>query len=862
MRKYVPARRLSVCVPALRDKIPKEAVPIDPKQQRHISTDGVKTPQNAAETPKPKKKRFSIVKFLLQLIGCLLCVGVMACSVGAVLLSMYVVQVTADDGETLDLDNMKSKQNSIILDTNGEEYDSLTRDENRIWCALGDMPENLQHAVVAVEDKDFYTNKLGFNFKRTVAAALNEFTGQKLLGSKQGASTIEQQLIKNLTKDDEQDAMRKIREIFRAIGICNKYSKETILEGYLNTIPLTGTICGMQAGAKEYFGKDVSELTLAECATLASITKNPTRYNPYTNPQILIARRNHVLALMRNQGYITAEECEAAQNETVRLVESKAAVENSTRTSNNSWYTDAVYAQLKKDFMEKKGLSESEAMDMIFNGGLRVYSNVDPKVQTAVEQMMYNEDDENFPALWIDEEVESWIPLGTEITYDEEGMPVNPPGDHENEAIFGKDDVPVYSDEANNVFKTGKDDTGEYICFYRKTRTQGSCAVLDYNGNIVAVGGGVGEKTVDLGTNRATLPHQTGSTMKPVASYCLALDNKIINYSMPLQDSPIYSKESKQVLDTDRVRALGLPNDRFAAVNLARDDVWREWPTNYHGPGTGKTMLIYDALRQSYNTIAVLVGSMVGEEYMYNFAHDTLGFSYLNTEGDMSLAPLVLGSHSYGVTAVELAGAYAIFNDGTFTTPHYYEIVEDYQGNIVLDNTQFISKTQAIKPETARIMNRMLTNVLKPTGTANGMAPDGEMEAAAKTGTTSDFKDYTFAGMTPYYVTAIWWGYDKPHNMYEHPSGLGKNAKPIQRAWKALMEEVQADLPYKEFYNTENVVEKNFDPATGALVTSGGAVGYYTEDNLPSNDYAYSEEDQYAQAAADAAQAALAAAGG
>ena len=119
MRNYVPARRLSVCVPALRDKIPKEAVPIDPKQQRHISTEGMKTSQNADGTPKPKKKRFSIVKFILQFIGCLLCVGVMACSVGAVLLSMYVVQVTADDGETLDLDNMKSKQTSIILNAYG-----------------------------------------------------------------------------------------------------------------------------------------------------------------------------------------------------------------------------------------------------------------------------------------------------------------------------------------------------------------------------------------------------------------------------------------------------------------------------------------------------------------------------------------------------------------------------------------------------------------------------------------------------------------------------------------------------------------------------------------------------------------------
>lgn len=809
------------------------------------------------EKPKRKKKRFSIVGLILQLIGCVLCLGIMACSVGAVFLSMYVVQVTADDGETLDLDNQKSKQTTIIYDINWEEYDTLARDENRIWATLSDMPENLQHAVVAVEDKDFYTNKLGVNVKRTIAAALNEFTGRRLLGSQQGASTIEQQLIKNLTKDNDVDMMRKVREIFRAIGVAGKYSKETVLEAYLNTIPLTGTICGMQAGAKEYFGKDVGELTLAECATLASITKNPTRYNPYTNPQILIARRNHVLALMRNQGYISAEECEAAQNETVVLVESKSAVENATRTSSNSWYTDAVYAQLKKDFMEKKGMSESEAVDMIFNGGLRVFTNVDPKIQSAVEEMMYNENDENFPALWIEEEVESWIPVGTEITYNEDGMPINPPGDHENESIFLNTDVPIYKDEAKTEFKTGKDETGEYICFYRETRTQGSCAVLDYNGNILAIGGGVGEKTVDLGTNRATLPHQTGSTMKPIASYCLALDNKIINYSMPLQDSPIYSKESKQVLDTDRVRALGLPNDRYAAVNLARDDVWREWPTNYTGPGTGKTMLIYDALRQSYNTIAVLVGSMVGEEYMFNFAHDTLGLSYLSAENDMSLAPLVLGSQSYGVTAVELAGAYAIFNDGTYTTPHYYETVEDYQGNVVLDNTQYISKTQAIRPETARIMNRMLKNVFTSPGTANGMAPDGEMEAVAKTGTTSDYKDYTFAALTPYYVTAIWWGYDKPHNMYEHSSRLGRNAKPIQYAWKALMEEVQADLPYKEFYDTETVVQRNFDPATGALVTSGGAVGYYTEDNLPSNDYAFTDEDIYAQAAADAAQQAL-----
>lgn len=776
----------------------------------------------------------------------------MAGSVGAVLLSIYVVQVTADDAETLDLDNQKTKQTAIIYDRYGNEYASLSKDENRIWRSLVDMPDNLKNAVVAVEDKDFYTNHLGINVKRTIAAALNEFTDQKLLGSQQGASTLEQQLIKNLTQDKDVDIMRKVREIFRAIGICNRYSKETILEAYMNTIPLTGRICGMEAGALEYFGKHVEDLTLAECAALASITKNPTRYNPYTNPQILIARRNHVLALMRNQGYITAEECAAAQNETITLQESKSAVENATRTSSNSYYTDAVYAQLKQDLMQYKGMTESEATDAIFNDGLRIYTNLDPEVQAAVEQIMYNEDDKYFPALWIDEEVESWIPVGAEITYDEDGLPLNPPGDHENEAIFRSDDTPVYTDEAKTTLKTGKDETGEYICFYRRTRTQASCAMLDYNGNIIAIGGGLGEKKVDLGTNRATIYHQTGSTMKPIASYCLALDYKLITYSTALADSPLYSAASKKVLKSEYSHM-----DPYSQQALSRDDIWRDWPENYNGMGgQGALMCIYDALRQSFNTIAVQVGSMVGEQNMFNFAHDTLGLSYLNEQSDMALAPLVLGSQSYGVTAVQLAGAYAIFNEGKFTTPHYYEVVEDYLGNTYFDNTQHISTIQAIKPETAVIMNKMLQNVLKPGGTANGKAPAGDMPAAAKTGTTTDYKDYTFVGMTPYYVTALWWGYDKPHNMYDHPSKQGRNGGPMQLAWKELMETVQADLAYKDFYQDEDVIERTFDPATGRLTNGGGTVGYYTEDNLPYVSDGLTDEEAYAQAALDAANAA------
>ena len=152
---------------------------------------------------------------------------------------------------------------------------------------------------------------------------------------------------------------------------------------------------------------------------------------------------------------------------------------------------------------------------------------------------------------------------------------------------------------------------------------------------------------------------------------------------------------------------------------------------------------------------------------------------------------------------------------------------------MILDNNKYINTTQAISADTAYIMNRMMWNVLHSSkGTAYGKGPDGEMDSVAKTGTTSNYKDYTFAGLTPYYVTAIWWGCDRPTEM-DTLGKAGKNASPIQYAWKYLMEDLQADLPVKEFAKGENVVEKRFDTSTGAIVSGGGAVGYYTEDNLP-----------------------------
>lgn len=850
---------------------PKEAVPIEPNQQRHISTDGVKTTTGATGQPgapapknkkKPKKRR-SIIGMIFSFIGCMLCLCIMAASVGGVLLSMYIVQVTADDAETLDLDNQKNRQTSIIYDINGNEYASLSRNENRIWRELSAMPENLQNAVIAIEDKNFRTEP-GINLKGTIGAALNAFTGNRIWGTNRGASTLEQQLIKNLTGDNEQDNMRKVREIFRALGLDNKYSKETILEAYLNTIPLTGIIHGMEAGSIEYFGKHVEDLTLAECATLASITKNPTKYNPATNPEELIKRRNHVLYEMYTQGYITETEFNAAKAETVTLTEKTSTTENATRSSSNSWFTDALYTQLLSQLQEDLNYTADEAKELIFSGGLRIYSTVDPTVQAGVEKTMYNEDD-LIPALWHEEPVclrdypadsSSW----DEVQYDEAtGLPITKGG----YAVYGQEAIPVYADEEGTTLKMGTstdpdypNDTTVYLCVYEKVRTQAAMAIVDYSGNILGIGGGIGEKKYDLGFNRATSPHQIGSTMKPIGAYALALDYKLINYSSQILDSPYYSAEDKKVLKDQYIGVMS----PFSEAAQSRSDVWRAWPTNYGGAGgQGNPMLVYDALQQSYNTVAVWVGDMVGVDYLYNFVHDTLECSYINAENDMDLGPLVLGSQSSGLTVVQLAGAYTMFNTGTFTTPHYYTEITDYQGNMILDNNKYINTTQAISADTAYIMNRMMWNVLHSRkGTAYGKAPDGEMDSVAKTGTTSNYKDYTFAGLTPYYVTAIWWGCDRPTEM-DTLGKAGRNASPIQYAWKALMENLQADLPVKEFAKGENVVEKHFDTSTGAIISNGGSVGYYTEDNLPDNSYTVSEDDPYAalaQAAADAAAAA------
>lgn len=737
----------------------------------------------------------------------------MLCSVAAVGLSLYVVNVTADDAQTLDLTNLKLAQTTKIMAQNHdtgewEEYASLHYTNNREWADLSEIESSpyLKWAYICTEDKDFYSHP-GISFTRTVAAAINELSGHMLFGNRQGASTLEQQLIKNITGDDDQDIMRKVREIFRAIGLDNRYDKDTILEAYLNTISLTGTTAGVKAGAIQYFGKsDLSQLTPAECASIAAITKNPSKYNPYKNPEAHLARRNVMLKNMYEQGKLTEQEYNDAINSPLTLVESQpqSVTENGVR----SYFTDAVYTTLKQQLVDQLGYTEQEAQNLIYDGGLVIYATVDPYMQQEMEKLMLNEDGA-IPWMWRSEEFEL--------------------GDKTVEQAAQEENV-VLNDDGTLKTKQGSDGKTYY---YKKVHTEAAMLTMDYSGNVKALVGGLGEKTTDLSLNRAVdVARQTGSTMKPIAAYSLGIDMGWINYSTSFIDQGIGKMLLDQYAGT-YPQYKGKMFDVNAPEVVANPGIWRDWPSNYTKV-TGLPVTVNYAIAQSLNTVAVQVGQLVGVDEMYSFAKDTVGMSHLS-DADKGLAPIVLGAQSDGATMMELAGAYQMFgNGGEYVTPHLYSRVEfATSGEVLIDNDVNIVHTQAIQPSTSVIMNRLLQGVLGSNGTASGMKPSGKMEAAAKTGTTTDNKDYTFVGLTPYYVTSMWWGYDKPYDMSAAGS---KSAKPIQKVWKSYMETVQANLEYKAFPTSDDVKTATFCTDSGMLAgpnCPSTQVGYYTEDNMP-----------------------------
>lgn len=785
-----------------------------PASQRKLKT-GAQRKKNTDEpqkSPRPPKKGQPVLRFIGRAIVTMFCVGIMLGSALAVGAVYYVVQATANDGDLLNLDNIELSQSSVVMATDRQtgaqvEYAVLrSSNSHRVWADLEQIPRNLQYAFICTEDKDFYTEP-GVNFKRTIGAMINEYI-LPIYSSKQGASTIEQQLIKNLTDDDSssgiQGALRKLREIYRALCLSRAYSKETILEAYLNTISFTGTIQGVQTAANEYFNKDVSQLTLWECATIASITKNPTNYNPYTNPENLINRRNFLMYNMWQQGIITEQEYRDAAAQPLVLAEEDASRNKAASTT--SYFTDALFNEVVKDIMVKENVEESVAQKMLYSGGLTIEATVDPKLQRTMEQLMRNEGDAYFPAGWHEEEVTS----------------------------ISEDDQQVFNEDGTPKTRTAEDGT---VYYYRNVRTQAAMVTLDYDGNVLAMVGGLGEKTKSLSLNRAyDVTRQTGSAIKPIGAYALGIEYGLVNWSTMLNNSPLYLKQDMIIRDEDYCRRNGLMGMSDKQLK-AYPNAWRSWPKNYgNNYGDNTDVPLWNGLARSLNTIAIRVGDLVGANNIFQFAYNTLQLDTLDPTNDVGLAQMVMGSQTRGVTPMALAAAFQIFYDGQYTTPHLYTRVLDRDGNIYLEDNS--TSYQALTPQTAYVMNRLLKNVLySNVGTAGGRYPNSNgMESFGKTGTASDERDLWFVGGTPYYVTAVWWGYDAPYDMTKTLSKSQAKTRTCVAAWKAFMEQAQADLPYKAFPKSDGVVERSYCTQSG-LLASGScpstAVGFYRADDLP-----------------------------
>ncbi|MCD8007829.1 MAG: transglycosylase domain-containing protein, partial [Clostridiales bacterium] len=342
----------------------------------------------------PQKRKRSPVRTFFKwfglVLGTLVLIGAttlaILCCYGAAYVQDVILPEVASSNVTLLASSTDLPSVDYYYDEDSGDYETLETlyaSENREWISYEDIPENLLNATVAIEDKRFYQHN-GVDWKRTAAAVVDMFPGLRI----QGGSPITQQLIKNLTQQDEVTVRRKVVEIFEALEYEKTHTKQEILEWYLNEIYLGRGCYGVKTAAQKYFGKDVGDLDLAECAALISITNNPSLYDPYNHPENNLERRTLVLEQMYQQGYITEEERDdAIAEELVFTTGSTDSDDGSSSGDYYSWYTDAVIKQVINDLVDTYGYDESTANQLVFSGGLKIYSCLDPDIQADVDEI-------------------------------------------------------------------------------------------------------------------------------------------------------------------------------------------------------------------------------------------------------------------------------------------------------------------------------------------------------------------------------------------------------------------------------------------------------------------------------------------
>ena len=717
---------------------------------------------NGQERRRPRRRSWGTAG---RVIGTILLVFVLTAAIFAGIFSAYInssmrgrVEVYLDEFETKVSTELYYQEPS-----SGEwtMYHTLFLDsENRIWADLEQIPKDLQNAVVAIEDKRFYTHK-GVDWHGTARAIFSTIFG----GSVQGGSTITQQLVKNVTGDNQNTVKRKVMEIYRAQELEKRYEKDEILEAYLNEVYFGYSCYGVVTASLKYFNKDVSELSLAECASLVAITNNPSLYDPLQTDWGLENNRTRqllVLGAMLEQGKIDQAAYDAAKEENVVFSngytilggrvdvdtdkkddtdtdggDEQPEEETETATSSQSYFTDAVIEDVAAALVEKYGLTDStnpvtgevttafeQGVNMVYGKGYKIYTTQNPDYQKIAEE--------------------------------------------------------VCTDTSNLPY------TSTYTNSYGEKETEqlqvGMTIVDPYTGYVVAMVGGAGVKQYDRGWNWATSARQCGSAIKPISVYAPALDDGTINGASTIDDYPV------MVLNGS------------------------VYPKNANGRYMGLTPL-HTAIARSTNTCAVRVVQEYGTSRSYDFMTNKLGFTTLTSQDAQQVGNMGLGGLDRGVTTEEMAAAFAAFaNEGIYTAPRTFIRVEDADGNVILENEAQASV--AMKDTTAALMNSLLQEVIN-----GGTGYEGRisgMHVAGKTGTTNNDQDRYFVGYTPYYSCAVWVG-------YVHNQRIVASGNPAASMWQKVMSRIHADLPDKDFFSCSGLTYVKVCADSGLLATDSCA---------------------------------------
>ncbi|MBP3309520.1 MAG: transglycosylase domain-containing protein, partial [Ruminococcus sp.] len=749
---------------------------------------------NPNKKPKKKKNKFLvflrklltvIATTLLSLFLVMIITGTIVCTA----LTVYVLDFM-EESTSITLQELESGSDTVFYgvetDEEGNEKITIlhrvTPQVQRIPVSIDRIPQHVRNAFVYTEDERFYTHD-GVDYKRTFSAFLNLFL--HIYDTEQGGSTITQQLIKNLTGDNEHSPQRKIREIFSAMQLEKTYSKDEILEEYLNYIGFGGAVNGIQLASIRYFGKNVEELTIPEAAVLAAIPKSPEEYGPrvkyYNDDNVLIVdgrannkgRQEYVLYKLYENGAITYDEYQEYLNTKLIYTDSPeylaehpedAAEQLENKEKIYSWTLDAMYFEAAEVLMEQFNIDEEEAIKRINKGGYKIYSTVDNKMQTYVEEKfldLNNLMDANTIIQWRDLD-----------------------GDGEAE---------------------------EYVPHV-------GFVALNYDGSVRALVGNWGKKQGSLVTNFAVRDKRAiGSTIKPISTYGLALQEDKIHWGSIYTDKAIMELNGKP------------------------------WPTNYASGDyisiSNKPYPIYYLLQQSFNTVPAQLCQELTPHAVYEFCKENMGMEL--DPSDEALSPLSVGSLTYGLTLQNLVNAYIPYgNEGIYNEAHVVTKIEDSNQQIIYMNDG--NPRRAVSDETAWVMNRLLKNVVdNGTGTAAQLS---NKVVCGKTGTTENWWDLAFVGLTRDFVSGVTIGYKLYDERLSIPSSI-KSAK----VWYNII----GEYANTEFANTEpdfesvkSVIQAPICTISGKIATQSctkGVIGYWKSTNAPmcdGNHYVPSEDPE------------------